>query len=280
MSAGVQIRGSRALVTGAGSGIGRATAITLARHGAQVLCVDVNLETAEQTAQGCRIVGADADAYQVDVANREAVESLAKEVAAHHDGIDLLVNNAGVGMSGRFLDTEPDDWDWLLGVNLHGVVNCTYAFGPAMVERRRGHVVNIASGLAYFHRPTEVAYVTSKAAVLALSRTLRLDWRPHGIGVTAICPGIINTPIVRNSRMLGHAARPEAVARAVNIFSKRGHPPERVATAIVRGIERNRAVVPVGLEAWLGWAGHHMLPTAASDGIAALSDGLTAVEPA
>lgn len=278
MTSSISWPGAVALVTGAGSGIGRATALELARRGATVLCADLNSETAEQTASACASAGGRAAAYELDVADRDAVRTIAEKITAEHGPLDVLVNNAGVGVAGRFLDTTPQDWDWLLGVNLHGVLNCCYAFGPAMVERRRGHVVNISSGLAYFHRPTEAAYVTSKAAVLAFSRTLRADWRRHGVGVSAICPGVVNTPIVRNSRMRGDAAQPEYAARAAHLFATRGHPPQRVAEAIAGAVERNRSVVPVGREAWLGWIAHRLLPTATSDRAAAVSELLTAAK--
>jgi 2-hydroxycyclohexanecarboxyl-CoA dehydrogenase len=268
--------GAVALLTGAGSGIGRATAVELGRRGATVLCADLNLEGAEQTVSLCVSAGGSATAYELDVADGDAVGVAAEKMSAEHGALDVLVNNAGVGMAGRFLDTSPEDWDWLLGVNLRGVLNCCYAFGPAMVARRRGHVVNISSGLAYFHRPTESAYVTSKAAVLAFSRTLRADWRRHGIGVSAVCPGVINTPIVRNSRMLGDAAEPEYAARAARLFATRGHPPQDVADAIVRAVERNRSVVPVGREARLGWIAHRLIPTDGYDRFADLSETLTA----
>ena len=275
MTQRIQWPGAVTLVTGAGSGIGRATALELGRRGATVLCVDLSPETAEQTAGGVRTAGGQAAAYELDVADRDAVGVTAEKITAEHGPLDVLVNNAGVGVAGRFLDTTPEDWDWLLGVNMHGVLNCCYAFGPAMVARRRGHVVNISSGLAYFHRPTEAAYVTSKAAVLAFSRTLRADWRRNGVGVSAVCPGVINTPIVRNTRMRGDAAEPEYAARAAHLFAKRGHPPQQVADAIVRAVERNRSVVPVGREAWLAWVSHRLLSADGSDRFANLSEILT-----
>jgi 2-hydroxycyclohexanecarboxyl-CoA dehydrogenase len=271
----VAVRGALALVTGAGSGIGRATALALAARGARVLSVDIDEVAAKETAEACGRRGTPGAAFAADVADRTAVLELAASVTAEMGVLDILVNNAGVGLSGPFLDTTLDDWDWILGVNLLGVVHCCAAFGRPMVQRGGGHVVNVSSGLAYTHRATEGPYGATKAAVLALSRSLRADWRAAGVGVSAICPGVINTPIVAHTRMRGVAADPSATARAQRLFS-RGHPPERVADAILSAIARNRAVVPVGFEAWLGWVGSRLLPPDAMDRIVGTSQRLTA----
>ena len=274
MSAPVPVRGGVALVTGAGGGIGRATSLALAARGATVLCADIDATAATATAKDCSAAGTPARSFGIDIADREAVRKLADEVTADHGPLDILVNNAGVGLSGSFLETPLEDWDWILGVNLLGVVHCAHLFGAPMVQRGRGHVVNVSSGLAYTHRATETAYITAKAGVLALSRALRADWRPHGVGVSAICPGVINTSIIANTRFRGRQDHPKRVAKAQRLFS-RGHPPERVAEAILGAVARNRAVVPVGFEAWVGWLMHRLLPVEAGDRLAAASDRLT-----
>ena len=252
------LRGAVTVVTGAGSGIGRATALAFAAEGARVVAVDLDAEAAEKTA---RDVGG--EHHVVDVGDRDAMDALAEAVGAP----DVLVNNAGVGMTGPFLDTTAADWDWLLRVNLDGVVNGCRAFGPAMVARRAGHVVNVSSGLAYTPRATESAYVTSKAAVLAFSRCLRADWHEHGIGVSAVCPGVINTPIIDRTRFRGERAEPGNVEKTKKVFRK-GHKPEQVAAAIVSAVRKNRSVVPVGVESWLGWYASRLLPTRAGDRLA------------
>jgi len=263
----VPIAGSLAVVTGAGSGIGRATAVALSRRGARVVAVDLDGATAADTAAECAGTG-----EQADVADGDAMEALARRVLDSHGPPDILVNNAGVGMTGRFLDTSPDDWRWILGVNLMGVVNGCRAFGPAMLARRSGHVVNLSSGLGYSPRATEPAYVTTKAAVLALSQCLRADWGPGGVGVSAICPGVINTPIVGATRYLGDRADRRDVERITALFA-RGHSPELVARAIVGAIEHNRPVVPVGIESHIGWWLHRLLPTRAVDRMARATVG-------
>ena len=249
----VEIPGSLVLVTGAGSGIGRATALAFADGGARVLAADIDREAAEKTAAACGERGVESVAYQVDVADRVAVARLADVVHAEHGPLDVLVNNAGVGMSGRFLDMPLEDWDWIVSINLMGAIHMCRAFGPEMLERGRGHVVNISSGLGYTPTATEPGYGTTKAAVLAFSRSLRADWHSHGVGVSAICPGVINTPIISHTRFRGEQAAPDRVARVKDLFSKRGHPPELVAKAVVNAVRQNRSVVPVGVESRVGW---------------------------
>jgi 2-hydroxycyclohexanecarboxyl-CoA dehydrogenase len=257
----VELPGALALVTGAGSGIGRSTALLLARRGASVLAVDIDEVAAERTAAECREAGsAIAGARRVDVADRPAMEGLAAEVHGTHGPLDVLVNNAGVGLTGRFTDTSLDDWAWIRSINLDGVVHGCALFGPPMVERGRGHVVNVASALGYVATTTEPEYVTTKAGVLALSQCLRADWRREGVGVSTICPGVIDTPIItERTRFRGDQASARKRRRMERVF-QRGHRPEQVATAIVDAIEHDRAVVPVGWEARAGWLLHRLGP--------------------
>jgi 2-hydroxycyclohexanecarboxyl-CoA dehydrogenase len=257
----VELPGALALVTGAGSGIGRSTALLLAERGASVLAVDIDQVAAERTAAECRQRGSViAGARRVDVADRAAMEQLAAEVHGIHGPLDVLVNNAGVGLTGRFTDTSLDDWAWIRSINLDGVVHGCAVFGPPMVERGRGHVVNVSSALGYVATATEPAYVTTKAGVLALSQCLRADWRRVGVGVSVICPGVIDTPIItERTRFRGDQASARKRRRTERVF-RRGHPPEQVAAAIVDAIERDRAVVPVGWEARVGWVLHRLGP--------------------
>jgi 2-hydroxycyclohexanecarboxyl-CoA dehydrogenase len=260
-----ELQGALALVTGAGSGIGRAIALELARKGSRVIAVDLHADTAEKTAVACGEVGPAAHGLTCDVANLNDVRALAERVHGEHGPLDVLVNNAGVGMSARLTDMTIDDWTWIRAINLDGVVHGCHTFGPAMLERGRGHVVNISSGLGFTMRATEPAYVTTKAAVLALSQCLRADWAEAGVGVTAICPGVIDTPILDGTRFLG--AQADTVERTRKVF-RRGHPPELVARDVVVAIRKNKAVVPVGWESKVGWWAHRLLPLSAHQRIA------------
>ena len=196
---------------------------------------------------------------------------LADVVHNEHGPLDILVNNAGVGMSARFLAMSLEDWDWIVSINLMGAVHMCHAFGPQMVERGRGHVVNISSGLGYTPTATEPGYGTTKAAVLAFSRSLRADWHRRGVGVSAICPGVINTPIISHTRFKGEQAAPDRVARVKDLFSKRGHPPELVAKAVLSAVRHDKSVVPVGVESRIGWYISRWASTRFTDWMARMS---------
>jgi len=257
--------GARAVVTGAGSGIGEAIAGEMARRGSWVVAVDQHLDAAEKTAAACAEVGPAGHPMACDVTDAGAVAALAGRVHEDLDPVDVLVNNAGVGMSAHLTDMTIDDWRRIRDVNLDGVVHGCHAFAPAMLERGRGHVVNVSSGLGYVMRATEPAYVATNAAVLALSQCLRADWAGSGVGVSAICPGVIDAPVLDTSRMPGHQA--DGAGRLRRLFG-RGHPPELVARDVVVAIRHDKAVVAVGWEAKLGWWAHRLLPLDAQQLIA------------
>ncbi|MEU9955558.1 SDR family oxidoreductase [Streptomyces sp. NPDC050982] len=245
--------GQLVLVTGAGSGIGRATAFAFAEAGARVVAVDRDAESAARTAELSRLIGApQAWAETVDVSDEQAMEKLAEKVAAEYGVVDVLVNNAGIGLSGSFLDTTAEDWRNVLDVNLWGVIHGCRLFGKQMAERGQGgHIVNTASAAAYLPSRTLPAYSTSKAAVLMLSECLRAELAGQGIGVTAICPGFINTNITSTARFTGVDADEEKrrQKKSARLYGLRNYPPEKVAEAVLRAVVRNQAVVPVTAEA-------------------------------
>ena len=245
--------GQLVLVTGAGSGIGRATAFAFAEAGARVVAVDRDTESATRTAELARLIGApEAWAETVDVSDGQAMEKLAAKVAGEYGVVDVLVNNAGIGLSGSFFDTTPEDWKKVLDVNLWGVIHGCRLFGKQMAERGQGgHIVNTASAAAFQPSKALPAYSTSKAAVLMLSECLRAELAPHGIGVSAICPGLVNTAITGSARHTGVSEEEQERRRAksAKLYRIRNYPPEKVARAIVRAVQRDTAVVPVTPEA-------------------------------
>jgi NAD(P)-dependent dehydrogenase (short-subunit alcohol dehydrogenase family)/pimeloyl-ACP methyl ester carboxylesterase len=253
------------VVTGAGSGIGRATAFGFAANGARVVAADIDEATAKHTAEGIAVRGGAAYAYQVDVADAEAMARFAGWVRETHGVPDVVVNNAGIGLSGSLLDTDEDDWAHIRSINLDGVYRGCRLFGRQMAERGQGgHLVNISSMAAYAPSTTLPAYAATKAAVLQLSECLRLELADHGIGVSAICPGVVNTPITTHSGYVGIS--PDEAdrmrQRAKRMFARRGYPPEKVALAIIRAVLRDRPVVPVAAEAYVGRALSRISPAA------------------
>jgi NAD(P)-dependent dehydrogenase (short-subunit alcohol dehydrogenase family) len=247
--------GKVALVTGAGSGIGRATALALAGAGARVVVVDVDegriADVKRALGDKCAL------AKRVDVSKKDEMRALADEVHAASGALDVLVNNAGVGHSGGVLDSTLEDWEWVVGVNLWGVVHGCHFFVPKMVAGGKGgHVVNVASGFGLVAGAGVAPYCTTKFAVVGLSESMRAELAPHRIGVSAICPGVIDTDIVARGRFADETLREPAV----KTFRKRGHPPERVARAVLHAIRRDVAVVPVGPEAWAAWLGKRFAP--------------------
>lgn len=245
--------GQLVLVTGAGSGIGRATAFAFAEAGARVIAVDRDAEAAVRTAEQSRLTGAsEAWAETVDVSDEQAMKKLADKVAAEYGVVDVLVNNAGIGLGGSFFDTTPEDWRKVLDVNLWGVIHGCRLFGRQMAERGQGgHIVNTASAAAYLPSRALPAYSTSKAAVLMLSECLRAELAGQGIGVSAICPGFVNTNITSTARFAGVDAEEEKrrQKRTARLYGLRNYPPEKVADAILEAVVHNRAVVPVTPEA-------------------------------
>ncbi len=250
------LSGKLALVTGAGSGIGRATATALAMAGARVIVTDIDAarldDIARELGDRCAL------ARQVDVADRAAMKALADEVHALQPALDVLVNNAGVAVSGGILDTSLENWDWVMGINVMGVVHGCHFFAPAMAKQRRGHIVNVSSMFGYFAPPGVAAYVASKFAVLGLSLSMRGELAAHGVGVSAICPGMIATNIIHGSRMDGPADAMRA--KVASTFHKKGAPPSKVAAAIIDAIAKDRPVVPVATEAWVTWGLMRLVP--------------------
>jgi NAD(P)-dependent dehydrogenase (short-subunit alcohol dehydrogenase family) len=253
------MRNKTAVVTGAGSGIGRATALRFAAEGMGVAICDVNRERLRdmemELGDACLL------AAEADVSDRPSVQAFADRLHERVPAIDVLVNNAGVGLSGSFLSMSLEDWDWIIGINLMGVINVSHAFIPKMAERGHGgHIVNIASMAAYFDAPEMSGYCAAKHAVFGFSECLREDLRSRRIGVSVICPGIIKTDIIAASRMIG---RDESLRGKIqDSFTKRNYGPERVAAAIVKAIRHNKAIVPVSPESWTAYYLNRLSPAA------------------
>lgn len=261
-----QVAGKTALITGAGAGIGRATALELTRQGAcTVIIVDRDEAAARDTAEAVTAAGAQAAVYPTDVTDEDAVKNLAAQVNSEHGVIDILINNAGIGMAGRFLETTPERWDAIIAVNLRGVLNCSRAFAEQMVARGEGGtIINVSSASAFLPSKSMVAYSTTKAAVLAFSESLRADLADEGITVTAVCPGFVNTNIARNTVYAGMSDEQQerARAKADAAYRRRNYTPEATARAIVKAIRTGPPVLPIAPESRFGYAMRRISPGA------------------
>lgn len=243
-------------VTGAASGIGRETALAFAARGARLAVADIDGERLRLVMRELEGIGTEAIAAIVDVSDAEKVERWCDEVYGRMGRVDVLCNNAGVGIGGRFEDITLYDWEWVVGVNLRGVIHGCHYFYPRMIAQGGGgHIVNTASGAGLAPLPLMTAYCCTKYAVVGLSETLRAEAALHGIGVSAICPGIVDTPITASARLCSGTDRSNAQElqeKIVRIYGRRGYTPDRVAAAVVKAVERNKAVVPVCPETYAG----------------------------
>jgi NAD(P)-dependent dehydrogenase (short-subunit alcohol dehydrogenase family) len=201
----------------------------------------------------------------VDVADADAMDGFAEAVEQQHGVPAIVVNNAGIGIGGPFLDTTLADWERVIDVNLWGVIHGSRLFARRMAEAGvEGQIINVASAAAFTPSRMLPAYATTKAAVLMLSECMRAELADFGIGVSAVCPGFINTNIVRTAHIAGVSEDEERrlQKRGARALGLRGYPPERVADAILKALRRNRAIVPVTPEARAMLALSQVSPTA------------------
>lgn len=238
-----------AVVTGAGSGIGRATAHALARRHCHLALADIDPAGLKETAwlldkQGVRVT-----THVLDVADREAVRALPDEVQAAHGRVDILVNNAGVALGGTFEQVSEDDFDWLMEINFHGVVRMTRAFLPHLRRSDEARIVNVSSIYGIVAPPGQAAYSASKFAVRGFSNALRHELEGSSVGVSVVHPGGVATAIARKARVPLDAP-PEDIERGRRIAEKLLRlAPETAGEIIARGIERRDARILVGGDA-------------------------------
>lgn len=234
--------GRTCVITGAASGIGAALALELAKRRAVLALVDKDAGGLEQVAAMAKEVGAaDVSAYPLDLGDGGDRRDLAAEIASRHGGVDLLINNAGVTLTGTFEQNSIADVDWLLEINLHAVVRLTKAFLPQLLSRPGSHVVNVSSLFGLIAPPGQVAYATSKYAVRGFSEGLRHELAPRGVGVTVVHPGGIRTNIAANARISGLDPEGEQAAQARR-FAEAAltMPPEEAARQIVAAVQARR----------------------------------------
>ncbi len=188
----------RAFITGAGSGLGRALSMALAADGWKLGVADVRQERLEEVCSLIEELGGQAFPFKLDVSNKEEYAQVAKDMGAHV-GVDLLINNAGVGDGGEFKDYTLTNWDWIVGINQMGVIYGNHYFLPSIIAQGGGHIINIASAAAFSNAPMMAPYNVTKAAVLSLSETLYVELKPHNINVSVVMPLFFKTNILEQS---------------------------------------------------------------------------------
>jgi NAD(P)-dependent dehydrogenase (short-subunit alcohol dehydrogenase family) len=244
--------GSTVVVTGAGSGIGKALALAMASRGATVFVTDINEQAARDVATAC---GADARARRLDVRDAEAVRAMIEEAAEVTGNLDFLFNNAGIAIGGEAQDLVLGHWERVLDVNVRGVVHGVAAAYPRMVKQGRGHIVNLASLAGLGAAPLLAPYAMSKHAVVGLSTSLRAEGAALGVRVSVLCPAAIETPILDsdNPSDLPNPAWKPDMRRFLTKIAGPPFPVDQLAKEALNGVEKNEAVIVVPGRARLLW---------------------------
>jgi NAD(P)-dependent dehydrogenase (short-subunit alcohol dehydrogenase family) len=247
--------GRVAIVTGGASGIGQAVAGQLVAAGARVVLADVDREGAVVTATALGLDPARAVA-EVDVRDAGQVRGLVECTVAEHGKLDVMFNNAGIALFGDAVRMTLDDWNRLVDVNIRGVVHGIAAAYPVMRRQGFGHIVNTASAAGLVPTPGATGYSMTKHAVVGLSGSLRAEAARYGVKVSVVCPGFIQTPIIERAAFLG-LDRQEMLEQ----FPFKLHSPEALARAVVRGVERNRAIITFTALARTAWFLYRISPS-------------------
>lgn len=262
---------SRAVVTGAGSGIGRAFAIELARRGGQVVCSDIKLSSAEETVRLIKKSGGHAHAIACDVGQISQVEHLALEAEQFFgEPANLIINNAGIGVGGKNIgEFSLDDWRATMDVNLWGVIHGCHVFAPRLRRLGHGGIINVASTASFAAAPLMGPYNVTKAGVLALTETLAAEFSGTDVHVTALCPTFVKTNIVRDGLIDANTS-----GAAARLMALTGVSPERVVRKTLNGLDRDQLYVVPQIEARAIWRGKRFAPAAYARGAGLLGRAL------
>ncbi|MGB8388272.1 SDR family oxidoreductase [Mycobacterium sp.] len=244
-ASGRYFAGKRCFITGAASGIGRATALRLAAQGAELYLTDRNREGLELTVADARALGARVPRHRaLDIADYDDVAAFAADIHGEHPSMDVVLNIAGVSAWGTVDRLTHEQWRKMVAINLMGPIHVIETFVPPMVAAGRGgHVVNVSSAAGLVALPWHAAYSASKYGLRGLSEVLRFDLARHRIGVSVVVPGAVNTPLVNTVEIAGVDREDPRVARWVNRFSGHAVSPERAAEKILAGVAKNRYLI-------------------------------------
>ncbi len=259
MSAANEFEGRTAIITGGAAGIGRQLGAELARRGARVVLADIDAVTVEQAAESLARTGpgpASVVGRPLDVRDRVAVQGLIDEIVGRDGAVDYLFNNAGISIGGPTHELSGEHWDRIIDVNLRGVVNGMLAAYPQMIEQGHGHIINTASAAGLVATPMAVPYAATKHAVVGLSTGVRPEAALHGVRVSVLCPGAVETAILDRPPPEGLPATASATVSARQYLAEMRQKPmavEPFARAALRGVERNKAIIVVPASAHALW---------------------------
>ncbi len=243
------IKNSLFIVTGAASGIGRALAVTAVKEGAHVIACDINEKGLDETLE---VAGGNMEKYLLDVSDAAQINKFAETIFQKYpDEFIILVNNAGVALtSGTFAETSLEDFEWLLNINLWGVIRMTKAFLPHLLSQNRGHIVNVSSIFGVAGMPTNSAYCTAKFGVKGFSDVLKSELLRTNVKIASVHPGGIKTNIASSSR-IGTSQNIEEAKKLISKFNKEAlkMPPEKAADVIIQGIKKDRQRILIGNDA-------------------------------
>ncbi|ABW68626.1 SDR family oxidoreductase [Desulfosudis oleivorans] len=245
----------KCFITGAASGIGRSTALAMARRGARLFLTDINAEPLEAVVKEIEQEGGTVAAWEAfDIRDLDRVRAFSNRIHQAHGAMDIVMNVAGTAIWGTVDRLKHIHWKTMIDINLMGPINVIECMVSEMVRAGQGgHLVNVSSAAGLIALPWHAAYSASKFGLRGLSEVLRYDLRPHRIGVTVVCPGAVKTPLVGTAQILGVDKSHKAARKMIRRFEKHAVTPEKVAADIIQGIEKNRYMVITSFDIRMAW---------------------------